>query len=130
MREINLTSLQTNFNGEEWCQFLHATSKEKNVVIDLFIQAELSWFIGHFPDQAVLPGVVQTNWACLIAQHCFLLQGFSKVTNLKFKSMVFPDTKLQMILDHLPEKQSVVFSLKNEVESFSSGVLHFKSNKP
>jgi len=121
----DLESLRSTFTGNEWCDIRAFLKTEQNAVVDLFIQQELSWFVGHFPEQPVLPGVVQTHWACEFAQHIFALKGLKKVSNLKFKTMVLPDTELTLKISFNQAKNVVAFSYQNDNETFSTGSLLF-----
>jgi len=65
----------------------------------LEISPALTWFKGHFPEQPILAGVVQLNWAGLLTQHLF---GFRKtpasVARLKFQHVVLPPAVLELKL--------------------------------
>ena len=124
---IELSKLQSHFAGNDWCVFKAYQFEENTVTMELFIPKEISWFKGHFPEQAVLPGVVQSNWACELAQYCFDLENFSKLSNLKFKSMILPEKTLQLKLVYKPEKHSVAFEYSDSTDTFSTGLLIFKS---
>ena len=56
----NLASLRQTFASDEWPTFEGLTRGEQTSTVILEVPASLYWFRGHFPEQAVLPGVVQT----------------------------------------------------------------------
>lgn len=60
---------------------------------------DLCWFRGHFPNQPVLPGIVQLHWAVIVVQSCF---GFSaqptEIKRLKFKKVVTPPQVLDLFV--------------------------------
>jgi 3-hydroxymyristoyl/3-hydroxydecanoyl-(acyl carrier protein) dehydratase len=76
---------------------LSLTGDETHICARLDISPNLGWFRGHFPDQPVLPGVVQLHWAVLFAQACF---GFTavptEIKRLKFKKIVMPPQELEL----------------------------------
>ena len=129
MKKIDLQTLKVNFDdteSKEWCDFKEIDMQADEIKLGIYISADLAWFTGHFPDQAVLPGVVQTHWACELAQYFFSVSGFEKIVNLKFINMVLPEKSLTLVLNLKSEKKSVTFSFKSETEIFSSGSLRFK----
>ena len=84
----------------------------------LDISPELDWFRGHFPDNPVLPGVVQLQWAVIVAQAVFGLTGVpAEIKRLKFKSIVIPPRIVEL---------SIFKSSENEVqfEFISMGQQH------
>ena len=123
----DLKSLQNTFKGNEWCEFLELSKTDKSARIDVHVQDDLAWFSGHFPEQPVLPGVVQTHWACELSQHLFLMKGIQKVNNLKFKTMIFPNTRLVLNMTLNIEKKSVSFAFENNETTFSTGSLVFST---
>lgn len=125
MEDCDLESLKISFAGNEWCEFNSLVISDESISVGMFIQPGLSWFTGHFPDQPVLPGVVQTHWVCELAQQLFTVKGLKKVNNLKFKTMVLPGTQLTLKLSFNALKNSVVFSYQNDNDTFSTGSLLF-----
>ena len=107
-----------------------ASLENKNQDSDYFeicclVPKNLSWFKGHFPEQPVLPGVVQVNWASEIAQLLMNVKEFRGINSLKFNSMILPDTKIVMSLKHNQETNNVKFTYKSGEILYSSGVLNF-----
>ncbi len=95
-------------------------------VIKLTVNDELRWFDGHFPEQAVLPGIVQINWAGQIGRALFADNaGFKQLTNIKFKTMVLPHTNMELELSYSAEKGILKFHFFNENQSFSLGSFKF-----
>lgn len=105
----------------------NADEKIVNVEIQFHVPAELSWFVGHFPEQPVLPGVVQTHWAGELSRALFPVGDFQQVNGLKFKSMILPDANVTLSLVFKAEKNSVAFRFENSSEVFTTGSLLFKS---
>jgi len=119
----------------EWAQMSaysidESDEKVLSVNISLYINDDLSWFAGHFPDNPVLPGVVQTHWAGELSKAIFKLDNFQGVNSLKFQSMILPKMDVELVLNYKVEKNSVSFSYKTiengeAVERLSSGSLNF-----
>lgn len=125
MEDCDVESLKGSFVGNEWCEFESLVITDESIKVGVYIQKSLSWFEGHFPNQPVLPGVVQTHWACELAQHVFARKGLKKVNNLKFKTMILPETYLTLNLSFNSVKNSVSFSYTHDNDTFSTGSLLF-----
>jgi 3-hydroxymyristoyl/3-hydroxydecanoyl-(acyl carrier protein) dehydratase len=87
---------------------------ERELSVDLYLDAELKWFRGHFEEQSVLPGVIQLEWAQYYAQK-LLTEGFviEQVPQLKFMRPLLPGEKVRLHLlvdDKTREKPMVRFS--------------------
>jgi len=76
------------------------TAIEQNndeVLLKLIINADLKCFQGHFDDVAVVPGVVQLDWAVTFAREYLAMQGdVLEVSVLKFQKLLFPEMKVQL----------------------------------
>jgi acyl-coenzyme A synthetase/AMP-(fatty) acid ligase/3-hydroxymyristoyl/3-hydroxydecanoyl-(acyl carrier protein) dehydratase len=65
----------------------------------LDIDARLAVFDGHFPDNPILPGVAQIDWAASFARECFALPpGFLRVEALKFQRPIRPGMQVELAL--------------------------------
>lgn len=119
-------ALSALFKPSEGPQIISIDSTDNTVIITLHVPAQLSWFDGHFPEQKVLPGVVQVDWAGKLARALFVNNSaFQQLSNIKFKTMVMPDTDMQLELAFNEAKHSVKFTFFNETDSFSTGSLKF-----
>jgi len=96
------------------------------LTMSMQVPATLQWFEGHFPEQPVLAGVVQTHWAVEIAQVVFAIRGqFDKINNLKFKAVIMPNTQLTLTLQYVHDKQLVKFNYQDESVVYSQGQIYF-----
>ncbi len=69
----------------------------ESVLLNLTINADLRCFKGHFDDVAVVPGVVQLDWAILFArEYLFMAGDVLDVSVLKFQKLLLPDMKVQL----------------------------------
>ena len=93
--------------------------------LELFIPASLDFFPDHFPRLAILPGVVQIDWAVTLAREHLELRGtFRGMRNIKFVNVVRPDTALLLSLDHGTPGE-LNFSYRAGERVFSSGRVLF-----
>jgi len=128
MTNTHLTKLNALFVENERPTITGVNVQENSAYIDMFIPESLSWFKGHFPEQAVLPGVVQIDWAGKIGKALLLDSGmFQQLSNIKFKSMVLPNTELKVEIKYDPSKKSLKFHFFNDGESFSVGTFKYSS---
>jgi 3-hydroxymyristoyl/3-hydroxydecanoyl-(acyl carrier protein) dehydratase len=94
--------------------------------LELRVPKDLIYFRGHFPDQPVLPGIVQTHWAVACARRCFALGDAEIVgVQVKFKRVITPEMTLHLVLDYARDRRRVEFAYADAQSSFSSGVITF-----
>jgi 3-hydroxymyristoyl/3-hydroxydecanoyl-(acyl carrier protein) dehydratase len=97
------------------------------IVLDIDVNRDNPWFAGHFPEMAVLPGVVQIGWA---AHFGHALQGLGPGVNLleqvKFKRPILPGARLTLTLKIDLTTRKLRYEYKDEEHSYSSGVLQFE----
>lgn len=98
------------------------------VRLDLRVTPEIEHFAGHFPGAAILPGVVQVDWAVHFARLHLPLHGeFSALENLKFLSVVQPDEELGLSLEWDADRQRLDFSYSSAGRKCSAGRVVFGS---
>ena len=94
------------------------------LVLELEIPAELFQFRGHFDELPVLPGVAQLDWAVLFAGEKLAVDlAITEVTQLKFRALIKPNTRLTLNLVYQPERNRVSFEYRDQERVFSSGFL-------
>ncbi|CBL46066.1 Predicted AMP-dependent synthetase and ligase [gamma proteobacterium HdN1] len=86
------------------------------------IPARLSYFRGHFDRGAILPGVVQINWAWTLAAKLWEIpQTFSDLETLKFQRVITPHQIVQISLRYDAEKKKLNFKFESSKGLHSSG---------
>ncbi len=94
------------------------------VTLELRILPSIRFFEGHFPDHPVLPGVAQIYWAESFARHYFSDLGeFTRLENIKFHSIIVPNTQIFLLLNYQPEKRKITFTYSTNEKKYSSGRL-------
>ena len=102
------------------------TPDTDQVNIDLHVPAGLAHFAGHFPGLAILPGVVQIDWAVHFAREHFALDGeFTMLENIKFQAIVLPDARLELLLNWNAENRYLEFAFSGKTQKYSHGRLVF-----
>jgi 3-hydroxymyristoyl/3-hydroxydecanoyl-(acyl carrier protein) dehydratase len=110
-----------------WPKFISSKEDKDTLTLSLDISEDIHWFAGHFPNKAVLPGVAQLHWAAELAT-CIAghLGSFKAASNVKFKKMILPNEKVDLVLVVNAVKKTVAFTYKYKSDVFSSGSLLFE----
>lgn len=100
-------------------------NKENNLaVLTLEIPVELYFLQGHFPQQPVVPGVVQLYWAEYYLRECFgCTASVRDLEVVKFQQLLLPSQQCQLQLRLDAEKNKVYFEYRSDEKVFSSGRL-------
>ncbi len=101
---------------------------ENKVEYTLKIPHDLAYFEGHFNKMAVVPGVVQLNWAVEFAKLDLGLIGDVHLgSQIKFSNLMKPNDEVSLSLEYIKEKSLVAYSYKAAYgnSSYSSGRLTF-----
>jgi len=87
----------------------------------IHVRPDSPWFAGHFPGQPVLPGVVQVDWAIMLAADLGVdLKKFAGIPRVKFSSLVLPNCRLRLILEKTSVGIKFVFSSDEGIHSQGS----------
>ena len=122
-----IDDLRQAFSSAEWPHFLQLDVAPNGYAIVLDIHAGIRWFDGHFPQQPVLAGIVQTHWAAELGKFLFPLSDkFVRVDNLKFQTVVLPGQQLTLLLEHLPNSGALKFRYVQDELNFSEGKCVFE----
>ena len=96
------------------------------VILTLRIPENLSYFIGHFDQIPIVPGVVQIQWAVHYAREYLGLDKiFSHMEAVKFKELLLSGQPLQLSLHYDGEAGKLTFSYQSEAAEYSSGRIYF-----
>ena len=102
-----------------------ATVRDEQVVLELEVTADLAWFRGHFPDQPVLPGIIQVHWATEVAAILFSLEGPPQhIKRLKFSNIIVPPRVIELSLKRHGDRE-VQFHVQSDGLQNSQGRLVF-----
>jgi 3-hydroxymyristoyl/3-hydroxydecanoyl-(acyl carrier protein) dehydratase len=94
------------------------------IELDLEVPADNPWFDGHFPEFAILPGVVQIGWAAHFAhQLCQLGPGISGMEHIKFKRPILPGARLILCLRPEAAESRIRYEFRDGDQTCSSGIL-------
>ena len=95
--------------------------------LDMEVAGDNPWFAGHFPEMAILPGVVQIGWAAHYAHALHGLgPGVRTLEQVKFKRPILPGARLTLTLKVDPAAHKLRYEYKDVEHSYSSGTLQFE----
>lgn len=104
------------------------SAEDSIITLSLRIPSELEFFIGHFPDFPILPGVVQIHWATHFAREQWSVLGqFSRLESIKFHSVILPNTALDLNLQWRAEKSWLDFTYASTQKKYANGRIVFNS---
>ncbi len=93
-------------------------------VLTLQIPPSLYYLQGHFPQQPVVPGVVQLHWAEHYLRECLACQlPVRDLEVVKFQQLLLPQQQCQLHLRWDAEKHKAYFEYRQDEQVFSSGRL-------
>jgi len=96
--------------------------QKDQAVLQLRIPENLLYFMGHFPQQAILPGVTQLAW---VEKYGRLLLGidqpFLRMEVIKFKKIIRPGDIISVQLQWKATTGKLYFELSSDADSHSSG---------
>jgi 3-hydroxymyristoyl/3-hydroxydecanoyl-(acyl carrier protein) dehydratase len=99
---------------------------ERGVRLQLQLPAELTYFEGHFPACALLPGVVQIGWAIELGRmHVPFAGTFRALTAVKFTRVIMPNTNARLTLEYADDKRQLTFAYEVDDYACSSGTVSF-----
>lgn len=88
----------------------------------LSVTADLVFFNGHFPQQPVLPGVTQLDWAIKFGcQHFGYPHHVATLEVLKFQQLILPNTEVDLTISHQAAKAKLTFAYTDGEKRFASG---------
>lgn len=131
--ELRIAQLKNQFDDALWPQLITCEVTEQELEVAFTLPTSLAYFDGHFPSQAVLPGVVQVHWVGELSRLIFDLEGFIAMQNIKFINMALPEAQLKLQIVHRLEQQQVSFKYTHYDEDapmiISSGTLKFSCDE-
>ena len=121
--KADLIELSSGLRDCDWPRFDKLEITKTGLVLSIYIPDDLSYFQGHFPEQPVVPGVVQIHWVGEIAKRYFSSIGFVSLRAVKFGNVILPGMVLNLTLDYQSKKHTFRFEYSDEKTSYSSGLI-------
>jgi 3-hydroxymyristoyl/3-hydroxydecanoyl-(acyl carrier protein) dehydratase len=101
---------------------------EDRVELTLMIPDALLYFRCHFPNFAILPGIVQLDWAIQFGRQHYALGAVSPATiRIKFRKPIRPNHRITLSLKYLRARNSLEFNYADADGVCSSGQIGFGS---
>ena len=95
---------------------------DRRILVDLFFDANLAFFEGHFPGFSITPGVLQCHLAVQCANKFLNLNAFpTKIQVMKFMSPLRPNSMVSLDLSFDKNSQNLKFLFSDGEVSYSSG---------
>jgi 3-hydroxymyristoyl/3-hydroxydecanoyl-(acyl carrier protein) dehydratase len=107
-------------------QVLARHEADGRIELALEVQPDNAWFEGHFPQLAILPGVVQIGWAAHFAHELHGLgPGVTSMDQIKFRRPILPGARITLTLKPDAVARKVRYEYKDAEFVYSSGALQF-----
>ena len=97
------------------------------IELHIEVPADNRWFEGHFPEFAILPGVVQIGWAAHFGHTLYGLgPGVGLMEQVKFRRPILPGARVTLTLKADSAAHKLRYEYKDAEHSYSSGNLQFE----
>ncbi len=107
-------------------EILGERTDAEGMALALRIPEGLAYFKGHFDEVPIVPGVAQIQWAVHYArQYLGLSRSFSHMEAIKFKGLLLPGQRLELVLRYLDQANKLEFCYRSETAEYSSGRIYF-----
>lgn len=119
------TSYRNNIEADNQPWWVHRSQDSRQFTGLLYVQPDLSVFQGHFPDNPILPGVLQIDWAVHTTAEAFATlpaSAFSGMSQIKFIQPIAPGSWLKLELTCNDTGAAFVYS--NQQSACTKGRLH------
>jgi 3-hydroxymyristoyl/3-hydroxydecanoyl-(acyl carrier protein) dehydratase len=103
-------------------------SQKNEVILTIDMSPELAAFSGHFPNNPILPGVVQIDWAVRFAAIHFGIKEISaRDFQVKFRNIIRPGEPLALTFKLDCSKNRLSFTYQSGDALMSSGQLKLET---
>lgn len=104
--------------------------RSDGLYLSFVLRAALKYFDGHFPQVALLPGVVQIGWAVELAKRFLAEDGkafgrFHSLATVKFMRVLQPGASVRLRLSADRENRELEFEYREGGVTCSSGRVLF-----
>jgi 3-hydroxymyristoyl/3-hydroxydecanoyl-(acyl carrier protein) dehydratase len=103
-------------------QIVSQQQHDNSITWRLFVDGSLDFFKGHFPEQAILPGVTQLDWAVQLGCNAFgYPSNVASLEVLKFQQLLLPYSHVDLTVSHNKDKAKLTFQYTEGDKCYSSG---------
>jgi len=115
-------------NNSDSPQLVSEEVSLSEITQELFLPQNLIYFQGHFPDLAILPGVVQLKWAIELAGKLCAdpNKPLRTIKRLKFTNIIRPESTVSLNVAYNADKGFATFRYFDAEHVYSQGQLHCK----
>ena len=107
-------------------EIVELARSEDQVELKLIVPEALLYFRGHFPGFAILPGVIQLDWAIQYGREHFALGAvFASTIRIKFRKPIRPNHHLTLSIKYVPARNCIYFDYADAEGACSSGQVGF-----
>lgn len=100
--------------------------QDNKAVLDLFIEDNVFYFKGHFPDNPILPGITQVHWAVHYVKEFFNLACVIKgAPAVKFTNLIQPNKTIRLELELFKDQHYFTYAYLDDDTIYSSGKLSY-----
>ncbi len=128
--KIPLQALQQMFESKtkvDWPDTSMLDLQETELTMRCLIPPELIYFEGHFPNNPILPGIVQVHWAEAYGRQHLAIEGvFDRLEVIKFQQVIAPAATVDLTLRYDARKAKLHFCYESERGPHSSGRICFR----
>jgi 3-hydroxymyristoyl/3-hydroxydecanoyl-(acyl carrier protein) dehydratase len=101
----------------------------RGVRLQLIIPVDLRYFVGHFPELPLLPGVIQVKWAIELGRELLQFAGtFRALSAVKFMRVIQPGEGITLTLEYAADKHQLDFEYALGERQCSSGSVLFDAS--
>lgn len=98
------------------------SSDQSECILEIHIPKEIVYFLGHFADTPILPGVVQVDWAIYFSAKFMGIHksNIGDIPHVKFTQVILPDTTLFLSLKR--DDNKIKFRFFDKTTVYSLGI--------
>lgn len=123
-------AVRARFGPVRELELLERSVTEDGLRLRMRVPENLYWFVGHFREHPVLPGIVQVHE--IVMRHVRAerptWQGLLRVQRLKFRRVIGPGDELNVELRFVQSRGSVDFTIVRGDDPCASGRLVFEAS--